>query len=226
MGAQLKAVLFDLDGTLLDTAPDFAVVLNSMLERHGRAPQPYSAIRQTVSHGGRALVQLGFNVSEGDSQFADLLQELLAQYQMHLSEQTCLFPGMADLLDFIESRQLAWGVVTNKPAIYTEAILRNMHLAERCATAICPDHVTERKPHPEPIHLACKQIGCTAPQAIYIGDHRRDIEAGLNAGMQTIAAAYGYVSEQDPAQSWGADCIAHSVIDLEFFIRERLGLLL
>lgn len=226
MTPALKAVLFDLDGTLLDTAPDFANVLNGMLRRHQRRAIAYDDIRQTVSHGARALVELGFQVSEGDKDFAPLLEELLTQYQQRLSERTGLFEGMATLLEFLEQRDLRWGIVTNKPAIYTEAILRDLGLSQRCATAICPDQVAQRKPHPESIYLACSELGCEAVEAIYVGDHRRDIEAGINAGMQTIAAAYGYVSPDDPAHDWGADRIADSVQDVQFFIRERLGLLL
>ena len=223
---ELKAVLFDLDGTLLDTAPDFATVLNSMLQRHDRAPVPYPAIRQTVSHGARALVELGFGSSEGDTGFEDLLNELLNQYQAHLSERTKLFDGMAELLQFIEERCIPWGIVTNKPALYTSAILQDLELDQRCATTICPDQVTHRKPHPESIYLACAEVGCEPVDAIYVGDHRRDIEAGINAGMATIAAAYGYVTAADPPHQWGADRVANNVNELQCFIRERLGLLL
>jgi phosphoglycolate phosphatase len=226
MTPELKAVLFDLDGTLLDTAPDFATVLNAMLERHNRAPAPYQAIRQTVSHGARALVQLGFDTGEGDAGFEDLLDELLSQYQAHLSERTSLFEGMADLLQLIEAQRIPWGIVTNKPARYTDALLRDLQLAHRCATTICPDQVKHRKPHPESIYLACSKVGCEAFEAIYVGDHRRDIEAGINAGMPTIAAAYGYVTEADPPHRWGADRVANTVHELQFIIRERLGLLL
>jgi phosphoglycolate phosphatase len=226
MPPKLKAVLFDLDGTLLDTAPDFASVLNTMLQRHDRAPVSYRAIRQTVSHGARALVQLGFDTSEGDTGFEDLLNELLDQYQARLSECTSLFEGMTELLQLIETQRIPWGIVTNKPALYTSAILQDLQLDQRCATTICPDQITHRKPHPESIYLACSEVGCEPVEAIYVGDHRRDIEAGRNAGMPTIAAAYGYVTAEDPPDQWGADRVANNVNELHFFIRERLGLLL
>lgn len=221
----LKAVLFDLDGTLLDTAPDFANVLNQLLAEHGREMVPFDAVRQTVSHGARALVELGFDIGPDDSLFDDLLQQLLQQYENRISEYTTLFPGMEKLLVFLEQRDIPWGIVTNKPWRYTEALLRELQLASRCAATICPDHVEQPKPHPEPLLLACSQIGCDAIEAIYVGDHRRDIEAGRNAEMQTIAAAYGYINADDPADDWDADRIAQSVTDVEFFIRERLGLL-
>lgn len=224
MARELHAVLFDLDGTLLDTAPDFAWVLNGMLQRYERDPLPYAAIRQTVSNGARALVQLGFGVADDDPQFAALLQELLGQYQRHLSKNTRLFEGMPQLLQLLEARKLAWGIVTNKPALYTDAILRDLQLEQRCAASICPDHVVHRKPHAEPILTACAAIGCQPGDAVYVGDHRRDIEAGNNAGMPTIAAGYGYVCADDPADRWGADQVATSVPQLESFIRERLGM--
>jgi phosphoglycolate phosphatase len=223
MTPPLKAVLFDLDGTLLDTAPDFASVVNAMLLRHQRQPVPYSAIRQTVSHGARALVELGFGLQPQDEAFPPLLEELLSHYQARLSERTALFDGMAELLQFIESQQVSWGIVTNKPVLYTRAILQDLQLAQRCSTTVCPEHVTHRKPHPEPIQLACAQLGCSTAEALYVGDHRRDIEAGANAGMHTIAAAYGYVTAEDPPQQWGADQVAANVEQLAWFIRQRLA---
>lgn len=223
MSRLLRVVLFDLDGTLLDTAPDFATVLNALLQRHGRRPVPFAAVRQNVSNGARALIRLGFEQDEQHPAFSPLLQELLDRYRDHLSVNTRLFEGMPQLLDLLEARELAWGIVTNKPALYTNAILDDLGLAQRCATVICPDHVTHRKPHPEPIHAACTAIGCEPENAIYIGDHRRDIEAGINAGMPTIAAGYGYVSADDPPESWGADQVAASVGQLESLIRERMG---
>jgi phosphoglycolate phosphatase len=224
MRGQLQAVLFDLDGTLLDTAPDFAVVLNTMLQRHGRTPLPFEAIRRNVSNGARALVQLGFEIDDQHPQFSPLLEELLDRYQRRLSVDTRLFEGMSQLLDLLEARKLAWGIVTNKPARYTDAILHDLKLAQRCAAAICPDHVAHRKPHAEPLRAACAVIGCEPTGAIYVGDHRRDIEAGINAGMPTIAAGYGYVSADDPPESWGANQVAASVAQLETFIRERMGI--
>lgn len=208
MPKKLKAVLFDLDGTLLDTAPDFAVVVNRLCENHRRPAIPYSRIRATVSHGARALITLAFQINEGDENFEPLRQELLDLYLGHLAVKTIPFAGIPELLQQIESAGLYWGIVTNKPRIYTEAILSALDLDHRCQTVICPDDVTHTKPHPEPLLLACKNIPCHPDEAIYIGDHRRDIEAGKNAGMKTIAAAYGYIDPGDPIANWQADhCI-------------------
>jgi 2-phosphoglycolate phosphatase len=210
----LKAVLFDLDGTLLDTAVDFTAVLNAMLSERELAPQSYDKVRKRVSDGARAVVSLGFQQQEGDAGFQALLDEFLDRYLAQLAVSTTLFPGMSEVLTHIESLGMKWGIVTNKPARFTEPLLAAMGLDQRCATAICPDHVTNRKPHPEPIYLACKEIDCLPAHTIYVGDHRRDLDAGRNASMRTVACAYGYVSAGDSAESWAADYLVAQALDL------------
>jgi len=210
----LKAVLFDLDGTLLDTAVDFTAVLNAMLSERELAPQSYDEVRKRVSDGARAVVSLGFQQQEGEAGFQALLDEFLDRYLVQLAVSTTLFPGMSEVLTHIESLGMKWGIVTNKPARFTEPLLAAMDLDQRCATAICPDHVTNRKPHPEPIYLACKEINCLPAHTIYVGDHRRDIDAGRNASMRTVACAYGYVSAGDSAESWAADYLVTQALDL------------
>ena len=205
INSPLQAVLFDLDGTLLDTAPDFAVVINRLLQRHGKPPLDYQPIRDTVSNGARALVALAFGLQEGDAGFDDIRRELLELYSANLAVNTAPFPGIGELLDWLDHSGLPWGVVTNKPRLYAEPILQALSLAERCAALVCPDDVTRTKPDPEPLLLACDQIRCNAAQTIYLGDHRRDIEAGINAGMKTLAVNYGYIDPADPAHSWQAD---------------------
>ena len=210
----LKAVLFDLDGTLFDTAVDFTAVLNAMLSERELAPQSYDEVRKRVSDGARAVVSLGFQQQEGEAGFQALLDEFLDRYLVQLAVSTTLFPGMSEVLTHIESLGMKWGIVTNKPARFTEPLLAAMDLDQRCATAICPDHVTNRKPHPEPIYLACKEINCLPAHTIYVGDHRRDIDAGRNASMRTVACAYGYVSAGDSAESWAADYLVTQALDL------------
>lgn len=209
MNSSLKAVLLDLDGTLLDTALDFASIINFMLEKHGRAPIGYAQFRQSVSDGARGMIQMAFDCGDDDPQFEPLRDEFLSLYTQHIADHTQLFPGMAELLQYIESSGLRWGVVTNKASAYAVPLMQAMSLSNRCATLVCPDHVVNRKPDPEALQLACRQIGCTTAQAIYIGDHRRDIEAGHNAGMSTIACSYGYVHSDDPCENWGAEFIVH-----------------
>lgn len=213
----LDAVLFDLDGTLLDTAPDFFVVVNQLCEQHSQAPISYEAIRATVSHGARALVTLAFNIEPDDAHFEQRRQELLALYSNHLAVKTCLFNGLDELLTWLESQSIGWGIVTNKPRLYAEPILSALALEQRCGVLVCPDDVTHTKPDPEPMLLACKKLNCRPSNTLYVGDHRRDIEAGQRAGMLTLAAGYGYIDPRDPSQSWGADHHtneAHTILPL------------
>ena len=212
---QLSGVLFDLDGTLIDTAPDFAVVVNRLLSAHNQPPLAYEPIRATVSKGARALVTLAFGIKEGEENFESLRQELLSLYSQHLAVKTCLFPGMDTLLNRLEQQHIPWGIVTNKPRLYAEPILKALALDTRCSALVCPDDVTHTKPDPEPLHLACEKASINPNQCIYVGDHRRDIEAGNNAKMTTIAAAYGYIEEYDPAESWEADYLVQSVAELD-----------
>jgi N-acetyl-D-muramate 6-phosphate phosphatase len=210
MSSMLKAVLFDLDGTLLDTAPEFHHIASAMLQAHGYAPIAYAEFRRSVSDGARGMVQTAFRLDPADARFESLRKEFLDLYAQHLAAHTQLFSGMAETLAFIESKNLLWGVVTNKPVAFSAPLLKRLNLAERCATLICPDHVQQRKPDPEALHLACAQIDCTIDETIYVGDHRRDIECARNANMRSIACDYGYVHEDDPCTNWGANFIVQS----------------
>jgi 2-phosphoglycolate phosphatase len=202
----LKAVLFDLDGTLLDTAPDFVTSLNLLLLEEGRSTLPYSLIRSTVSNGATALVQLGFpEVNVTDQAFEQLRNRLLAIYSEHLADASAPFEGITELLQFAVRHDLHWGIVTNKPFVYTEPLLKQIKFPFPPASVVCPDHVTHRKPHPEPLQLACKQIGCLVSEAIYLGDHRRDIESAHHANMLTVACAYGYIEEGEDINHWQAN---------------------
>lgn len=207
-----QCVLFDLDGTLLDTAADFSLVLETMIAERGLPALSREAVHQNVSNGARALVELAFDVDREHADFPELLQTLLSLYGERVAQtQAALYPGMAQLLELLESRDIPWGIVTNKPEKYCIPLLRGLGLLERCATLICPDHVTYSKPHPEPLLLACRQAGCEPQASIYVGDHPRDITAGNEAGMYTIAAAYGYLPADPPIVSWGADLIVDDV---------------
>jgi 2-phosphoglycolate phosphatase len=206
----IRTVLFDLDGTLADTAPDLAFALNQVLLEQGREPLPFEQIRPVVSHGGLALIKLGFNIDESAPQFDTLRQRLLAIYREHIVHHTTLFDGMAGLLDTIEQRGLNWGVVTNKPGWLTEPLLEGLALKQRAATIVSGDTLSERKPHPAPMLLACQQAGSTAAECLYVGDAERDIEAGRNAGMQTLVALFGYIGEGDRPEQWQADGMVES----------------
>ncbi|MFI2810742.1 MULTISPECIES: HAD-IA family hydrolase [Microbulbifer] len=216
----MKAVLFDLDGTLFDTAPDFIVVLNQLRQQEKMPPLPADQIRAVVSNGAGAMVSLGFGRDASDPAFEVLRQRFLDLYLTHLAVETVLFPGIEELLGQLAANDIAWGVVTNKPATYTVPLMEAFsHLPEPGAV-VCPDHVTNRKPHPEPILLACSQIGCEPTEAIYVGDHVRDIEAGRAAGMPTIACSYGYIDAGDSAANWNADHLVESAGDIWPLLKE------
>lgn len=201
----IKTVLFDLDGTLADTAPDLAFALNEVLREQGQAPLPFEQIRPVVSHGGIALIKLGFKIDETDPQFNALRQRLLTIYREHIVRETTLFDGMKNLLDTIEARGLNWGVVTNKPGWLTDPLMEGLALKQRAATIISGDTLDQSKPHPAPMLLACEQAGSSAAQCLYVGDAERDIEAGRNAGMHTLVALFGYIGEGDRPEQWRAD---------------------
>lgn len=216
----VKAVFFDLDGTLLDTAPAFYQLLNQQLKEAGKAPVSIAALRTVVSDGAAAMVKLAFDIDEQDPQFQQQLDTLLTRYKANPAENTQLFDGMYEVLDTLEEAEIPWGIVTNKPERFTVPILEHLGLANRTEAVICPDHVEERKPSPEGLLKAAQILGVGAPQSCYVGDHLRDIEAGRNANMATIAVTYGYLKDDENPASWGADAYAHSPLE----ILARLGL--
>ena len=199
---KIKTVLFDLDGTLADTAPDLAAALNHVLKLHNCEPLPYETIRPFVSHGGMALITLGFG--KDHPEFDILYNELLQYYQNNIANKTVLFPGMYELLLELEEKNINWGVVTNKPSWLTEPLLDALNLTSRAVAIVSSDTLEHRKPHPAPILHACKQAGSKADECIYIGDAERDIEAGNRAGMPSIIALFGYIADSDTPGDWGA----------------------
>lgn len=202
---RLTAVLFDLDGTLLDTARDLAHALNSLLREQGRSTLDYEQIRSVVSNGGNAMVSLGFGTTPETEEHQALYRRLLDIYEQQLTKYTTPFPGITALLSTLEQFELPWGVVTNKPSAYSLPIMERMKFEPPCSTIICADQVKQRKPHPESMLKACATIGCAPEQTLYVGDHQRDIDAGRNAGMLTAAALYGYIEPGDDPLSWQAD---------------------
>lgn len=203
--AQLEAVLFDLDGTLLDTAQDLALSLNTLLIEKGKSELPYEHIRPMVSNGGNAMITLGFKTTQGTEEHQALFNRLLDIYAKQLTKHTQPFPGIEPLLACLDQFDLPWGIVTNKPSRFSLPIMEQLALQPACSAIVCADQVTQRKPHPESMLLACEQIGCNPLRTLYVGDHLRDIEAGRNAGMLTVAALYGYIEKEDQPASWNAD---------------------
>lgn len=211
---QPSTVLFDLDGTLIDTAPDFILCLNQLRQQHGLPNLPADDIRPSVSNGARAMIRVGFGLEPEHPDYLARHTAFLDLYEAGVAIETRLFEGMDTLLQSLEARNIPWGIVTNKPARFASPLIQALGLAERCASLICPDHVTQRKPDPEPLFLACQQIGADPARAIYVGDHERDIEAGRNAGMKTIAVRYGYIEAPEAVDLWQADIVANTVTDL------------
>lgn len=220
-GSSLRTVLFDLDGTLADTAPDLAYALNALREEQGRPPLPYEDIRQIVSQGSSALVRLAFGDVTDEAAFAALRQRLLDVYHCHLARSTRLFEGMDDVLRYIDDTGLNWGVVTNKLAFLTEPLMAALGIAARAACIVSGDTTPKCKPHPEPLLYACRLAGSTAAQCVYVGDAERDIRAGRAAGMPTLAATFGYIGADDRPESWGADHLIDHPIDIIRWLESR-----
>lgn len=208
----LAAALFDLDGTLIDTAADFVATLNILCARHNIPPPAPRDIRNTVSDGARALVSLAFELDESSPRFSDLRQALLDIYEQELGRNATLFDAVKPSLAWLEAEQIPWGIVTNKPRLYTELLLQRMQLSP--AIVVCPDDVSQTKPHAEPLLLACKQLNVAPQHCVYAGDHPRDIEAGNNAAMQTLACQWGYIADGININTWQADINLATADDL------------
>jgi len=199
----LRAILFDLDGTLLDTAPDLVGALNVLRAEHGLAPLAFESVRPAVSHGAARVLRLGFPLADAD-EFAALQRRFLDIYRAALSAGTRLFPGMERVLDTLASRGLQSGVVTNKPAWLTDPLLEGLGLRGRLACVVSGDTLPERKPHPLPLLHAAKLAGVLPGECIYVGDAERDIQAAHAAGMPALIARYGYLHADDRPDVWGA----------------------
>jgi len=199
------AVLFDLDGTLADTAGDLAHALNRVRADHGRGPMPVDALRQYASAGARGLLGAGMDLVPGDAAYDEARAAFLAHYEAGLTRSTRLFDGVQDVLDAIEARGLAWGIVTNKAERYTGPIVVALDLAHRAGTIVCGDTTPHPKPHPAPLLHAASALRLPPSRCVYIGDDRRDIDAGNAAGMPTLVASWGYLGDGEPAERWPAN---------------------
>ncbi|MGE6408606.1 MULTISPECIES: HAD-IA family hydrolase [unclassified Psychrobacter] len=212
----VKAVLFDLDGTLIDTAADFVRIIGKMsLENDWQAP-PEAEIREQVSAGASAMVQLMLRHNDqlevSEEALLEFRQQFLDDYEADICVDSCVFQALEAVLTELEAKGVPWGIVTNKPRYLAEKLLNEMQLDQRCAVLVCPDDVSRTKPDPEPMYMALEKLGIPRGAAgcvLYVGDHIRDIEAGNAAGMPTILAAYGYIPPEDQKslKKWGADYI-------------------
>jgi len=205
----VKAVLFDLDGTFADTAPDLAAALNHTRATRNLPPMPLGIIRPQASHGSRGLLKIGFSI-EPDAPDYDTLRDIfLDYYERNICVHTRLFGDMAELVAGLEQRSIKWGIVTNKPHRYTLPLMQALGYAERAACLISGDTCAHAKPHPEPMLKACELVGVTPGQCLYLGDDLRDIQAANAATMRGIIARYGYVSADVSVKNWNA----HGIID-------------
>lgn len=224
----MKAVLFDLDGTLIDTAADFVRIIQQMCRDEQRPVVESEIIRTQVSEGARAMVKLVYpEMDVTDPVFLAHRQRFLNTYGDNIVVDTNLFEGMYPLLEELEAHQIPWGIVTNKPRGLSELLLAALNLTERCAVLVCPEDVSKTKPDPEPMYLAAKQLNLEARDIIYVGDHPRDIDAGRNAEMYTILAAYGYlpVESRDDLLAWQADAIIQTVPELHQLLKNKIAVL-
>jgi N-acetyl-D-muramate 6-phosphate phosphatase len=210
----IRTVLFDLDGTLADTAPDLAYALNTLLQEHHKPKLPYETIRPVASHGAAGLIELGFGIARDAPGFAPLRERFISIYRAHLTRETHLFSGMPELLDRLAARGLNWGIVTNKPAFLTDPLIEQLGLSEDAACVVSGDTTANRKPHPEPMLHASQLAGSKPEECLYVGDAERDIAAGNAAGMRTLVALFGYIGAQDQPETWGARGLIHSPLDI------------
>lgn len=198
------AVLFDLDGTLIDTAPDMAAAMNALRVEQSLEPLPFTTVRPFVSHGANALVRLGFPTVP-EPEFAVLRERFLAIYRDGLARETALFEGMPELLGELENADVPWGIVTNKPTWLTEPLLEALELRSRVGSLVCGDTFPERKPHPRPLLHAASELGIAPQACVYVGDAERDIVAARAAGMRSLVARFGYIGPADDIHAWSAD---------------------
>jgi phosphoglycolate phosphatase len=211
---KVEAVLLDLDGTLIDTAPDLVAVLNILLAHRHLPPIPFAIARNEVSNGALGLIRLGLGEQGSEEEVERLRQEFLEVYIQNICIKSSLFNGIDDFLSNLDERGTSWGIVTNKPHAMTQLLLESLDLIHRPGCLICGDSLPQKKPHPAPLRAGAKELGIPTKHCVYVGDARRDIDAGHAAGMSTIAASYGYIHPHDDPYQWGASTVIRRPTDL------------
>ena len=212
--ARCEAVLFDLDGTLIDSAPDLAGAANDLLVEQGRPVVPFEALRPMVSAGARGMIGAAFGVEPGDARYEPLRDAFLARYAQRLLDLTRVFDAMQPVLHALESRGLRWGIVTNKAARFTEPIVEGLALRGRVSALVCGDTTAHSKPHPAPLLEGARQLSVEPARCVYVGDDLRDVLAGRAAGMATLIAQWGYLGDGPSPREWGADALLDTPADL------------
>ena len=210
-----RGVLFDLDGTLVDSAPDLAAAGNEMRVARGLEPLPYEVFRPLVGSGARGMVAIALQVGPTDDGYAELREEFLNRYEARMTASTRIFPEMPPLLEGLRARGLPWGIVTNKAARFAEPLVRHLGLdREGAAALVCGDTTPHSKPHPAPLLEAARRLGLDAAACLYVGDDQRDVQAGRAAAMGTVIAAWGYLGVGEAIENWGADHIIRMPLEL------------
>jgi phosphoglycolate phosphatase len=212
--AATQAVFFDLDGTFADTAPDLGAALNHVRALHKLPPLPIELTRLQASHGSAGLLKLGFDVTPDSAAFPALRDEFLAYYSANICVHTFLFDGMAELIDTLEQRGLPWGIVTNKPHRFTMPLMQALGYGKRATCLVSGDTCAHPKPHPEPLLYAAKITKVPPQNCLYLGDDKRDIDAGRAAGMKTLIALFGYIDTKADLNSWQASASINSPLEL------------
>ena len=213
-----RAVLFDLDGTLVDSATDLGRAADKMRTDRGLEPRPLAQYRAMAGAGARGMLGIAFGIAPGDPDFDLLREEFFANYTACMFDHTAAFDEVTDLIAALDARGLRWGVVTNKAARFTEPLLRALPVFASCAVAVSGDTTPHAKPHPEPLFEAARRLGIAPGQCIYVGDDERDIVAGRAAGMVTVAANYGYLGSEASVKAWRADAEINSPLQLLQFL--------
>ena len=214
----IQAVLFDLDGTLADTAPDLGGALNRLLAERARPPVNMEAARRLASSGARGLIKAGFGMTPEHSEYAALQVRFLDLYEQAVCVESRLFPEMEMLLARIEALRLPWGIVTNKAARFTVPLVKALDLEQRAACVVCGDTTSRPKPAPDSLLHAARQIGVPPAQCLYVGDDLRDIQAARAAAMPVLAATYGYLGDGEQPEQWGADGLIKSPLEVLNFL--------
>lgn len=210
----VAAVLFDLDGTLIDSAPDLGAAADQMRVARGLPSLPLSAYRHMAGAGARGMLEVAFGLAASDPGFDTLREEFFSNYAACMTQRTKAFDGVNELIARLEGEQLPWGVVTNKSCRFTDPLTRAMPLFLNAGAIVSGDTTPYAKPHPAPLLEAARQMGVDATQCVYVGDDERDIVAGLAAGMKTVAATYGYLGKKTEIEAWGAHAVINSPLAL------------
>jgi phosphoglycolate phosphatase len=219
---QIRSLLLDLDGTLVDTAPDMVGSLNRILEKHNQSLADVPTASKLVSNGGKALIEYGFGNNLTPQHCDELVQEFLIDYKQHVAKDSFVYDGMMECIEFCESNSLKWGVITNKPLHLAKDLLEGLGLLDRCAILLGGDSLPVKKPDPVPMLHSCMVLSLAPSECLYVGDHERDIIAGNAAGMDTAAALWGYIAESESPESWKANYMLNSPGGLLNLLKDKL----